>query len=148
MDTLHRATHLTAGYEELSGSGLYTPHCLDVSTKRRLWRDRLRTGAIPSRILGLIGFVFYVGRLTAGRTPPTPLRSPPLLVLPAAFTQTPPTDSVRSCCHSTPAVVFPDYPPPRSPHFSLSHTLSSAATQGDACISLALTVLEHRTAER
>lgn len=33
VDTLHRATHLTAGYEELSGSGLYTPHCLDVSTK-------------------------------------------------------------------------------------------------------------------
>lgn len=31
VDTLHRATHLTGGYEELSGSGLYTPHRLDVS---------------------------------------------------------------------------------------------------------------------
>lgn len=33
VDTLHRATHLTGGYEELSGSGLYTPHRLDVSTR-------------------------------------------------------------------------------------------------------------------
>lgn len=32
VDTLHPATHLTGGYEELSGSGLYTPHRLDVST--------------------------------------------------------------------------------------------------------------------
>lgn len=31
VDTLHRATHLTGGYEELSGGDLYTPHRLDVS---------------------------------------------------------------------------------------------------------------------
>ena len=31
VDTLHRATHLTAGYEELSASSLFTSH-LDVST--------------------------------------------------------------------------------------------------------------------
>lgn len=38
--------------------------------------------------------LFTVCRLTAGRTPPTPRRSPPLLVLLVASTQTPPTDSV------------------------------------------------------
>ncbi|XP_057716832.1 pre-B-cell leukemia transcription factor 4 isoform X3 [Corythoichthys intestinalis] len=35
VDTLHRATHLTGGYEELSGSGLYTPHRLDANS----WQD-------------------------------------------------------------------------------------------------------------
>lgn len=55
--------------------------------------------------------LFTFGRLTAGRTPPTPLQSPPLLVLLAVFTQTPPTDSVHSCCHFTPTVVCLDYHP-------------------------------------
>ena len=31
VDTLHRATHLTGGYEELTASSLFTSH-LDVST--------------------------------------------------------------------------------------------------------------------
>ncbi|KAA8585243.1 hypothetical protein FQN60_003937 [Etheostoma spectabile] len=70
VDTLHRATHLTGGYEELSGSGLYTPHRLDF--------------------LGC----YVCNQLTAGRTPPTPLRSPLLPVLLVASTPTPPTDSV------------------------------------------------------
>ncbi|XP_054861035.1 pre-B-cell leukemia transcription factor 4 isoform X4 [Amphiprion ocellaris] len=36
VDTLHRATHLTGGYEELSGSGLYTPHRLDTKELQTL----------------------------------------------------------------------------------------------------------------
>ncbi|TNM96843.1 pre-B-cell leukemia transcription factor 4 isoform X1 [Takifugu rubripes] len=44
VDTLHRATHLTAGYEELSGSGLYTPHCLDANS----WQDTTNPPSVTS----------------------------------------------------------------------------------------------------
>ncbi|XP_029996755.1 pre-B-cell leukemia transcription factor 4 isoform X3 [Sphaeramia orbicularis] len=44
VDTLHRATHLTAGYEELSGSGLYTPHRLDANS----WQDTTNTPSVTS----------------------------------------------------------------------------------------------------
>ncbi|XP_067333045.1 pre-B-cell leukemia transcription factor 4 isoform X2 [Channa argus] len=43
-DTLHRATHLTGGYEELSGSGLYTPHCLDANS----WQDTTNPPSVTS----------------------------------------------------------------------------------------------------
>uniref|UniRef100_A0A8C6KNJ8 Pre-B-cell leukemia transcription factor 1 n=1 Tax=Nothobranchius furzeri TaxID=105023 RepID=A0A8C6KNJ8_NOTFU len=35
VDTLHRVTHLTGGYEALSSSGLFSPHRLDVSIHTR-----------------------------------------------------------------------------------------------------------------
>ncbi|XP_034395476.1 pre-B-cell leukemia transcription factor 4 isoform X2 [Cyclopterus lumpus] len=44
VDTLHRATHLTGGYEELSGSGLYTPHCLDANS----WQDTTNPPSVTS----------------------------------------------------------------------------------------------------
>ncbi|KAM8844047.1 pre-B-cell leukemia transcription factor 4 isoform 2-T2 [Spinachia spinachia] len=44
VDTLHRATHLTGGYEELSGSGLYTPHCLDANS----WQDTTNPHSVTS----------------------------------------------------------------------------------------------------
>ncbi|XP_041861761.1 pre-B-cell leukemia transcription factor 4 isoform X4 [Melanotaenia boesemani] len=44
VDTLHRATHLTAGYEELSGSGLFTPHRLDANS----WQDTTNTPSVTS----------------------------------------------------------------------------------------------------
>ncbi|XP_041941136.1 pre-B-cell leukemia transcription factor 4 isoform X7 [Alosa pseudoharengus] len=45
VDTLHRATHLTAGYEELSGSGLFTPHSLDANNS---WQDTTNPSSITS----------------------------------------------------------------------------------------------------
>ncbi|KAM4598118.1 pre-B-cell leukemia transcription factor 4 isoform 4-T4 [Polymixia lowei] len=45
VDTLHRATHLTAGYEELSGSGLYTPHHLDANNS---WQDTTNPPSVTS----------------------------------------------------------------------------------------------------
>ncbi|KAM6966134.1 pre-B-cell leukemia transcription factor 4 isoform 2-T2 [Tautogolabrus adspersus] len=44
VDTLHRATHLTGGYEELSGSGLYTPHRLDANS----WQDTTNPHSVTS----------------------------------------------------------------------------------------------------
>ncbi|XP_034449721.1 pre-B-cell leukemia transcription factor 4 isoform X4 [Hippoglossus hippoglossus] len=44
VDTLHRATHLTGGYEELSGSGLYTPHHLDANS----WQDTTNPPSVTS----------------------------------------------------------------------------------------------------
>ncbi|XP_061838025.1 pre-B-cell leukemia transcription factor 4 isoform X1 [Nerophis lumbriciformis] len=44
VDTLHRATHLTGGYEELSGSGLYTPHRLDANS----WQDTTTPPSVTS----------------------------------------------------------------------------------------------------
>ncbi|XP_060946128.1 pre-B-cell leukemia transcription factor 4 isoform X3 [Limanda limanda] len=44
VDTLHRATHLTGGYEELSGSGLYTPHHLDANS----WQDTTTPPSVTS----------------------------------------------------------------------------------------------------
>ncbi|XP_051904384.1 pre-B-cell leukemia transcription factor 4 isoform X2 [Hippocampus zosterae] len=44
VDTLHRATHLTGGYEELSGSGLYTPHRLDANS----WQDPTNPPSVTS----------------------------------------------------------------------------------------------------
>ncbi|XP_033827731.1 pre-B-cell leukemia transcription factor 4 isoform X2 [Periophthalmus magnuspinnatus] len=44
VDTLHPATHLTAGYEELSGSALYTPHRLDANS----WQDTTNTSSVTS----------------------------------------------------------------------------------------------------
>ncbi|XP_032394468.1 pre-B-cell leukemia transcription factor 4 isoform X4 [Etheostoma spectabile] len=44
VDTLHRATHLTGGYEELSGSGLYTPHRLDANS----WQDTTNPPSVTS----------------------------------------------------------------------------------------------------
>ncbi|XP_076000115.1 pre-B-cell leukemia transcription factor 4 isoform X3 [Genypterus blacodes] len=44
VDTLHRVTHLTGGYEELSGSGLYTPHRLDANC----WQDTTNTPSVTS----------------------------------------------------------------------------------------------------
>ncbi|KAM9785181.1 pre-B-cell leukemia transcription factor 4 isoform 4-T4 [Syngnathus typhle] len=44
VDTLHRATHLTGGYEELSGSGLYTPHRLDANS----WQDSTDPPSVTS----------------------------------------------------------------------------------------------------
>ncbi|KAM6914788.1 pre-B-cell leukemia transcription factor 4 isoform 3-T3 [Lycodopsis pacificus] len=44
VDTLHRATHLTGGYEELSGSGLYTPLCLDANS----WQDTTNPPSVTS----------------------------------------------------------------------------------------------------
>ncbi|XP_037394233.1 pre-B-cell leukemia transcription factor 4 isoform X1 [Pygocentrus nattereri] len=43
VDTLHRATHLTGGYEELSGSALYTPHHLDANSS---WQDNPKPSSI------------------------------------------------------------------------------------------------------
>ncbi|XP_007229114.1 pre-B-cell leukemia transcription factor 4 isoform X2 [Astyanax mexicanus] len=43
VDTLHRATHLTGGYEELSGSALYTPHHLDANSS---WQDNPNPSSI------------------------------------------------------------------------------------------------------
>ncbi|XP_031431762.1 pre-B-cell leukemia transcription factor 4 isoform X2 [Clupea harengus] len=45
VDTLHRATHLTAGYEELSGSGLFTPHSLDANNS---WQDTTNPSSVTS----------------------------------------------------------------------------------------------------
>ncbi|KAK5612238.1 Pre-B-cell leukemia transcription factor 1 [Crenichthys baileyi] len=44
VDTLHRATHLTGGYEELSSSGLFTPHRLDANS----WPDTTNTPSVTS----------------------------------------------------------------------------------------------------
>ncbi|XP_054615745.1 pre-B-cell leukemia transcription factor 4 isoform X1 [Dunckerocampus dactyliophorus] len=44
VDTLHRATHLTGGYEELSGSGLYTSHRLDANS----WQDTTNPPSVTS----------------------------------------------------------------------------------------------------
>ncbi|XP_063328136.1 pre-B-cell leukemia transcription factor 4 isoform X2 [Pelmatolapia mariae] len=44
VDTLHPATHLTGGYEELSGSGLYTPHRLDANS----WQDTTNPPSVTS----------------------------------------------------------------------------------------------------
>ncbi|XP_039542162.1 pre-B-cell leukemia transcription factor 4 isoform X3 [Pimephales promelas] len=44
-DILHRATHLTAGYEDLSGSPLYTPHRLDANNS---WQDNTNPSSITS----------------------------------------------------------------------------------------------------
>ncbi|GAA6073712.1 pre-B-cell leukemia transcription factor 4 isoform X1, partial [Tachysurus ichikawai] len=49
VDTQRPATHLTAGYEEWSGSALYTPHCLDANSS---WQENPNTfsPAHPSSI--------------------------------------------------------------------------------------------------
>ncbi|KAM9780168.1 pre-B-cell leukemia transcription factor 4 isoform 2-T2 [Neosynchiropus ocellatus] len=44
VDTLHHATHLTGGYEELSGSGLYTPLRLDANS----WQDTPNPPSVTS----------------------------------------------------------------------------------------------------
>ncbi|KAM6904536.1 pre-B-cell leukemia transcription factor 4 isoform 1-T1 [Xenentodon cancila] len=44
VDTLHHATHLTGGYEELSGSGLFTPHRLDANS----WQDTTNPPSVTS----------------------------------------------------------------------------------------------------
>ncbi|XP_061567467.1 pre-B-cell leukemia transcription factor 4 isoform X3 [Cololabis saira] len=44
VDTLHHATHLTGGYEELSGSGLFTPHRLDANS----WQDTTNPPSVLS----------------------------------------------------------------------------------------------------
>uniref|UniRef100_A0A3Q0SFC2 Pre-B-cell leukemia transcription factor 1 n=1 Tax=Amphilophus citrinellus TaxID=61819 RepID=A0A3Q0SFC2_AMPCI len=44
VDTLHPVTHLTGGYEELSGSGLYTPHRLDANS----WQDTTNPPSVTS----------------------------------------------------------------------------------------------------
>ncbi|XP_044036715.1 pre-B-cell leukemia transcription factor 4 isoform X3 [Siniperca chuatsi] len=44
VDTLHRVTHLTGGYEELSGSGLYTPNRLDANS----WQDTTNPPSVTS----------------------------------------------------------------------------------------------------
>lgn len=131
------------GQSELCSDKHNNPRFSDLSTQlstSAVWKSSRTLLSLCYNIL------FTFGRLTAGRTPPTPLRSPPLLVLLAVFTQTPPTDSVLSCCHCAPAVVCLDY----HPKVLIFHCplLSAPRPQGDTCISLALTVLEHRTAER
>ncbi|XP_041736850.2 pre-B-cell leukemia transcription factor 1 isoform X3 [Coregonus clupeaformis] len=45
VDTLHRATHLTAGYEELTASALYTPHRLHTSNS---WQDTTHPSSVTS----------------------------------------------------------------------------------------------------
>ncbi|XP_016321158.1 pre-B-cell leukemia transcription factor 1-like isoform X3 [Sinocyclocheilus anshuiensis] len=45
VDILHRATHLTAGYEDLSGSPLYTPHRLAANNS---WQDNTNPSSITS----------------------------------------------------------------------------------------------------
>ncbi|XP_016430305.1 pre-B-cell leukemia transcription factor 4 isoform X5 [Sinocyclocheilus rhinocerous] len=45
VDILHRATHLTAGYEDLSGSPLYTPHHLNANNS---WQDNTNPSSITS----------------------------------------------------------------------------------------------------
>ncbi|XP_060798534.1 pre-B-cell leukemia transcription factor 4 isoform X2 [Neoarius graeffei] len=49
VDTQRRATRLMAGYEERSGSVLYTPHCLDANSS---WQENLITPPPrhPSRV--------------------------------------------------------------------------------------------------
>lgn len=78
--------------------------------------------------------LFTVCRLTAGRTPPTPRRSPPLLVLLVASTQTPPTDSVAllPSLHSHCGPLGPPSPVLISHHPS---SLNSTATHGCTRIS-------------
>ncbi|XP_068192334.1 pre-B-cell leukemia transcription factor 4 isoform X3 [Antennarius striatus] len=53
VDTLHRATHLTGDYEELSGSGLYTPHRLDNTLftdclQANSWQDNTNPPSVTS----------------------------------------------------------------------------------------------------
>ncbi|XP_051742084.1 pre-B-cell leukemia transcription factor 4 isoform X1 [Ctenopharyngodon idella] len=45
VDILHRATHLTAGYEDLAGSPLYTPRRLDANNS---WQDNTNPPSITS----------------------------------------------------------------------------------------------------
>uniref|UniRef100_A0A673WID7 Pre-B-cell leukemia transcription factor 4 n=1 Tax=Salmo trutta TaxID=8032 RepID=A0A673WID7_SALTR len=45
VDTLHRATHLTAGYEELTTSSLYVPRRLDPSNS---WQDNTQPCSVTS----------------------------------------------------------------------------------------------------
>ncbi|KTG06712.1 hypothetical protein cypCar_00013252, partial [Cyprinus carpio] len=45
VDILHRATHLTAGYEDLSGSPLYAPHHLNANNS---WQDNTNPSSITS----------------------------------------------------------------------------------------------------
>nr|XP_046185964.1 pre-B-cell leukemia transcription factor 3-like isoform X5 [Oncorhynchus gorbuscha] len=45
VDTLHRATHLTAGYEELTTGSLYIPRRLDPSNS---WQDNNQTPSVTS----------------------------------------------------------------------------------------------------
>ncbi|XP_055752870.1 pre-B-cell leukemia transcription factor 1-like isoform X4 [Salvelinus fontinalis] len=45
VDTLHRATHLTAGYEELTTSSLYVPRRLDPSNS---WQDNTQPSSVTS----------------------------------------------------------------------------------------------------
>ncbi|XP_036796649.1 pre-B-cell leukemia transcription factor 1 isoform X3 [Oncorhynchus mykiss] len=45
VDTLHRATHLTAGYEELTTSSLYIPRRLDPSNS---WQDNTQPPSVTS----------------------------------------------------------------------------------------------------
>ncbi|XP_031689689.1 pre-B-cell leukemia transcription factor 1 isoform X2 [Oncorhynchus kisutch] len=45
VDTLHRATHLTAGYEELTTSSLYIPRRLDPSNS---WQDNTQPPSLTS----------------------------------------------------------------------------------------------------
>ncbi|KAA0705365.1 Pre-B-cell leukemia transcription factor 1 Homeobox protein PBX1 Homeobox protein PRL [Triplophysa tibetana] len=45
VDILHHATHLTAGYEDLSGSPLYTPHRVDANNS---WQDNTNPSSITS----------------------------------------------------------------------------------------------------
>ncbi|XP_016318583.1 pre-B-cell leukemia transcription factor 1-like isoform X2 [Sinocyclocheilus anshuiensis] len=45
VDILHHATHLTADYEDLSGSPLYTPHHLNANNS---WQDNTNPSSITS----------------------------------------------------------------------------------------------------
>uniref|UniRef100_A0A4W5JM97 Pre-B-cell leukemia transcription factor 1 n=1 Tax=Hucho hucho TaxID=62062 RepID=A0A4W5JM97_9TELE len=45
VDTLHRATHLTAGYEELTTTSLYVPRRLDPSNS---WQDNTHPSSVTS----------------------------------------------------------------------------------------------------
>ncbi|XP_017280896.1 pre-B-cell leukemia transcription factor 4 isoform X2 [Kryptolebias marmoratus] len=44
VDTLHHATHLTGGYEELSSRGLFIPHHLDANS----WQDTTNPPSVTS----------------------------------------------------------------------------------------------------
>ncbi|KAF7225569.1 pre-B-cell leukemia transcription factor 4 isoform X1 [Nothobranchius furzeri] len=44
VDTLHRVTHLTGGYEALSSSGLFSPHRLDANS----WQDTTNPPSVTS----------------------------------------------------------------------------------------------------
>ncbi|KAM4534712.1 pre-B-cell leukemia transcription factor 4 isoform 3-T3 [Fundulus diaphanus] len=44
VDTLHHATHLTGGYEELTSSGLFTAHRLDANS----WQDTTNPPSVTS----------------------------------------------------------------------------------------------------